>query len=283
MNPVWHITYSDGKNKLAINKKLAPLSTTGEASIFTTFSSFYDEQKGHIFPLFDRHIERLIEGSKKLKIINNKLDEHRPEIIRKAVLDSCYKYFQRLELPNQSECLKTRLVLSPHGLEVYLTAVESDWFPEKAVSLVTYSGTRPNAGVKHSNNPLSISASEAALAQGANHALLVSKEGLVQECDWANIFWFEEKNTLCGSRLNSLPGIVQQLVARTSEVKWREVTTEHLIDKAHTVFITKGTTGISPVESINQIRLKSQNKLRSSLVQVIMPEFLSSSIALELK
>ncbi len=283
MNPVSHITLSDGKTNRAINKNFSLVSNTDRSAVFTTFSSFYHPWKGHLLPLFERHLERLVSGSREMKILNSSLDEHKEDYIRARLLAACQDYKNKHQLPDPSQCLKARLVISPSGLEIYLTAVESHWFTQTPVSLVTYSETRPNPEVKHVNLEVNLRAADFASKKGADHALLVTDQGLVQECDWANIFWHDSENNLFSSKLNSLPGIIQQLVARSNQLQWAQVHYHELLEGAHTIFISKGTTGLNPVSEINDMSIKFDKSLYQDIVERLMPEFLDTATSLEIK
>ena len=213
---------------------------------------------------------------------NSSLDEHQEGYIRAQLWAACQDYKIKYQLPDSFQCLKARLVLSPTGLEIYLTAVESHWFTETPVRLVTYSDTRPNPKVKHVDLEVNLKAAEFASKKGFDHALLVTNQGLVQECDWANIFWHDNKNRLFSSKLNSLPGIIQQLVARSNELHWAQVHYQEILEEAHTIFISKGTTGLNPVSEINDHCIKFDKSLYQNIVDRLMPEFLDTATNLEI-
>ncbi len=270
MQKFWLIKYSSG-SKARQTVSSFDLVSTGieECKVFTTVSSICDPKGKTYLPFLDAHIQRLSTNAQELGLYREHLLEHQLSWIKNRVKKTALDYLTAYE----AKRIRLRIVMSNSGVELWFRDAKQAWLPEESIRLASYIGARKIPHIKSTAIELSSQAQAFAKDSGADHALLVGADSNVLECDWANIFWFDTDSQLQTNTKGALRGIIQSQLIRALKVEESIISLDTLSAKAHSIFVTKSTTGIQKVESID-----GQNTTHNDTLHTEVQKALSKAV-----
>jgi branched-chain amino acid aminotransferase len=217
---------------------------------FTTFRSWEEKNspRAHFISLLDRHLERLNNACKELKI---KVSLERSQIL--ALLKEAIK--------NSPTSTRIRLVIVNGSCKVFCSRYAATWESEKAIKLVSFQGERDNLKLKLTGaKSISLIARQFAKKNSADEALLIDKLGYVREGAWSNFFWFDKSGVLKSNISYSLPGVTAQAISQIKEIKDCQASLDEILCQAEEIFVTQATTLITPVGQIDHRKINSGEK-----------------------
>ena len=144
------------------------------------------------------------------------------------------------------------MVLRPQAvLELYLGSYRPPWPKGAFINAKSISISRELPELKSTNLKACREAQRWAQEAGAQEAFLVSPQGEVLEAAWSNIFWFTATDELYTPPSGILPGITRRLILEHEKVQLGTISLDDFHKEAKEVFITRSTTGVTPVCSLD--------------------------------
>lgn len=195
---------------------------------------------GKIFML-DAHMERL---KKSAKIINMNLP-YRLSEIKKMILKNA-----AANLKKSPQCdILIKAIVTPQDFAIRIIPLKIAPAIYKGVSATCYKIERHKPKAKALPYNKNFEAHEYAENHGFYEAFLVNKKGFVKEGAYSNVFWVKNGQVFTvGS--GALEGITKQVVCAATPTILAEIKPVAL-QKMDEVFITKTSTGIVPITSID--------------------------------
>lgn len=213
--------------------------------VFTTFTAHVLQRGSRPAVLhLDYHVARLLASVRELSIGSVKWDE---QALGERVIEELLRHFERE--PRQAAA-EVRLVASAHGTELCISPQAHP--PAAALVLERVDIERCLPEHKTTSAAGSLEARRRAFAAGAGEALLVDRCGIVREGAWSNLFWFDRRGKLHTPGHLVLPGVTRRIVTEIIECSFDDVSYDQLLAEAREVFLTKSTSGITPVAHIGQ-------------------------------
>jgi|GEM_PF-4811970 len=193
------------------------------------------------------HLNRIIENARILGVDRTVLQALTQEQIRKYLSVELEHFLSHTEVSATKTKIRVRLLMSNHGLEIFLDEYQNNWEDLCGVSAVAASVTRPTPALKTVPSHESCNARKAAISLGVDEAILVDSEGIVREGAWTNIFWVDDRGRLFTTKHKVLPGIMRALIVGHFAVNLEDWTLTQIKQSAREIFLTQSTSGITPV------------------------------------
>ncbi len=201
--------------------------------VFETMRNY----SGEIFKL-DEHLERLKKSADIIDMeLPKSLDEIRDDLMSLS-----------FDCPT-----KIRLVATPDEVVIETYPIEIDPSIYDGVSAICISTERLNPEAKSFPYDVSLEAHAEAEKLGHYEAFLVDNNGFVREGAYSNIFWVKDGKVFTAGE-GVLHGITRQVVIDSTSVNFADITPEQL-KNSDEVFITKTSTGIVPVISVDGVEI----------------------------
>ena len=213
-------------------------------NIFTTFKARKLKTDEFSIIGLPYHLERLRENAKILDI------SYSTELVKDTLLKSIKNYF---DSHNTIVSTKVRIVIKKEEQEIFISELSEE--VENNIKLVSIKSERKNPEIKSTNLQICQSAREYAKNSKASEALLIDKDNFVREGSYSNFFWYNKKNNLFTIKSKILKGVTRKIVLENNNVKEVDIKYPELLSIISSGFITKSTTGISPVEMLDQKQL----------------------------
>ncbi len=219
---------------------------------FTTFSTHIGENKQLGFFKLDQHLNRVLANAKDLGI---KISTINKKNLRKITFNLCndhYKFFKRRQ--------KVRIICRIDNENNYKLELSIELYcqPNKRISLVSFSGKRKLAHIKHTDISISLRANKD--LNENEEALFIDQDNNILEAAWSNVFMIKDNN-IYTTKKDILPGIARSNIVELFNVKERSIALEE-IKSADEIFISKSTSGISIVKKIDSTLIKSSTKAK---------------------
>lgn len=204
--------------------------------IFETLRTFGDKEVLHQ----KQHVKRLLTSAKKIELKIRYDEKTIQRMIERVAKKS----------PHKNQIIK--IIAIPDELFITSAPLKIDKKIYEGVSCKSVSCVRNMPEVKSVSYLASFLSNKRAKEAGYFAAILIGKKGEVYECDYSNIFWFEE-DTLCTRKDKILPGIVRAEIIKKSpfKVKYKTVKIDELKKKKE-IFLTNSLKGIVPITRIDK-------------------------------
>ncbi len=253
------------RNNKLLKEKDAKISVFSDITrgygIFETLRTF--ENKIILHP--QEHINRLLKSAKEIGL---SIDYDKKEILR--MLEKIAK-----KSPHKSQ--RIRIIALPKELFITSEPLKIEKKIYKGVSCKSISCIRHLPEVKSISYLPSFLSNKKAKEQGYFAAILTDKKGEVYECDYSNIFWFEE-DILCTRKDKILPGIIRDSILKISpfKIKFKTIKIENLKKKKE-IFLSNSPKLIVPITKIDKTKIGDgkPGKNTKTLMKLFQESFLS--------
>lgn len=224
---------------------------TNTAEVFTTTICSITNKTIRIKAL-DRHIDRLFQHH--LNYFHS-CPHNKKEII--DLLNTELNDFYNNHTYNQ---IKVRIRATPQYIIFNFENYVNPW-RSKIISLKSIELEGPAAIIKNNRMLKNKQCRENALKAGYDEALLIVG-GKVTECAWANFFWFTDSGKLFTTDNNMLEGISRSLIIDNFDCEFENPGIDKLKSVAVEAFVTQSTSGITPVDRIDDKNLQYNKHLK---------------------
>lgn len=195
-----------------------------------------------------KHLKRLEVGCTALGL------EYPGEWIERSLLSSL-----RREAKNFEGDFRVRLRVGRNGKPTLDCEPFVPRLPIEGAALLSFVAERSKPDVKIFIDPVSIAATENALRNGYDEALLVSGEGFIREGAWSNVYWKIKEGMFSNNR-NALSGITQSLIGEFLETRgglsFLESPLVNVARNADKMFLSNATHGVVPVVRLDDRRFE---------------------------
>lgn len=208
--------------------------------VFETLRTFSQKR---IF-LLDEHIDRLFVAAKRVKLtLQYTKDEVRSMVQR--VADRSTKELQRI-----------KIMLFPDLLVITSVELILDQSIYDGVSLKSIRQRRSLPEIKCTSYLDCHLSYQEAQAELYYDALLIDREKEVYEASRANIFWFDQQETLYTKKDSVLPGIIREMLLREwkGKFQFQDISLPSLLTSKE-VFLTNSVAGVVPVVEIDRKKI----------------------------
>ena len=219
----------------------------GQLWVFTTFAvTTPNESKKFAVLALNEHIQRLFHDATRCNIALNLTLAHQSHF-----KSSLIKLL--LQESTESGPLRVRLVIRRDDeILINFRPLNINNLDSLGISAITVYCKREMPEVKSSvARRMSLIAQQEANESGSQEALLVDSLGIVREGAWSNIFWFDNQGKLFTTKSDVLPGVTRSIILSLVPCILHNATLDELFKSAKELLITKSTTGITPVISVN--------------------------------
>ncbi len=213
-----------------------------EYGVFETMRNYGSE----VFKL-DEHLERL---EKSAEIVGMKLPKTLAEI-RNMVRELKFDGPTRI-----------RVVATPDNIVIETYPIKEEEPGGKSAICIKVERDRPKA--KAFPYDVSLDAHDDAEQQGHYEALLVDSDGFVREGAYSNVFWVKDGQVFTTNK-NILEGVTRGVVMDLVDVKFAEITPDEL-KQVDEIFITKTTTGITPITELDGTKIREVGPVAKKLI-----------------
>lgn len=252
--------FKDGK-KTALSPEEFRLLDPSSPNTFGVFETIRVQDRIGNPALLSRHWKRLFHS---MKILN---------FSSPYPLSDLQEFFHGSlqESPEQAP-FRVKCVLTPEHVYIQVEELRVDGAIYNGVSVIGVQAHRLNPKAKALPYDVSYRAHAQAEAQGAYDAFLFEEDQTLTEGAHSNVFWV--KNGQVYTRKDGvLPGITRQRVLEACAnqkipVRFGIITLPELL-KVDEVFLTKSTTGLVPVSSINGHPLPAARPIARKITQAL--------------
>ncbi len=223
-----------------------PLASQAVVNGFAVFESMRTYH-GQVFRMED-HLDRLFRSAEGIGMVLS----HE----KNTILDFVATLLN--EVPSGESRIRVTLADDHVFLMITPLAEKPHSFYEQGIELIHVEGERTLPHIKKLGDLMTFLTHQQAQKQGAYDAVLVTQQGLVRECSYANLFWVKEGVLYtCGQ--NVLKGITRQTVMELDgNCQFANIFLEDFL-QVDEVFITQTSSGILPVIKIDgQLITKGQ-------------------------
>lgn len=233
----YHLQNLDANNFTMSHDKL---------EVFTTFLSFVDKKEIKAFQ-FKEHLMRLMHNALDAQISIPSVFEKLSHAIHECLGGTLVEFHSRSKVP-----ARVRLIARcDASIDIHISTYQPAWV-DTPIRLIRFCGERLRPELKSTQFAVCEAARAYALEKGAAEALLVSETGMLRECAWSNVFWFDREKQLWTTKEHILEGVTRKAIANIHPFKTKELTLDSMLTEAQEVFITQSTSGITAVKCIDQ-------------------------------
>ena len=248
------------------NTEYVPPAARTSTCVFTTFCG-YRNAGSYRFPTLQLHLGR-IQGSVSAHPAFEGVDP--VKLPGSSHLAEALNSFAG-ELLTSCPVVCVRLLVSKKRLEVQLEKYSNPWedscsSDSAGVSTCSFTSRRAMPQLKRTPALESSYARSFAIQRGYQEAIFQDSSGHLLEGAWSNLFWFNERDQLCTSFDDSvLNGVTREIVCSLNSVRFEKLHWTEVGTSVNEMFLTQSTSGITPVGSFNELKLRVDRRRTEKL------------------